>query len=74
MLSQANPHESSATRKMPRNTTSMKTRISNEQWNRIYSDQLRWRFGNLPRRHFVRKQQHPMHSEKKKSSNKNSTI
>ena len=74
MLSQANPHESAATRKMPRNTTSVKTRNSNEQWNRIDSGPLRWRFGNLPRRRFVRKQQHPMHSEKKKSSNKNSMI
>ena len=71
MLSGAKPHESSATRKMPRNTRIMKNRIGNEQWNRIDIGPLRRRFGNLPLRRFVRQQQRPLHSKKKKPSNKN---
>jgi hypothetical protein len=49
----------------------MKNRIGNEQWNRIDIGPLRRRFGNLPLRRFVRQQQPPLHSKKKKPSNKN---
>jgi hypothetical protein len=48
---------------MSRNTSIVKNRNSNEEWNRIDSGPLRWRSGNLPWARFVRKQQHPMHSE-----------